>query len=123
VAKDDPGRQPFTGSCYVNSADGESGLGDIGPVPRKKRLVVEAVSAIAVMSRSGQVYTMRINSPFSLLMIPILITDGPFNLRQYYATHSIRFYVEAGASLQFQVSPVGAPCEATCYVSGYFLDV
>jgi len=123
MAKDDPGRQPFSGYCMVTSPAGESGLGEIGPVPAKKRLVVEAVSAQVVMSTSGQLYTLQINAPFNLFMIPALITDGPFNLRRYFATHSIRFYIETGQSLQFQVSPVGASCEATCYVSGYFLDL
>ena len=45
MAKDDPGRLPFSGFCEVSASAGDSGLGQIGPVPRKKRLVAEAVSS------------------------------------------------------------------------------
>jgi hypothetical protein len=123
MAKDDPGRQPFIGSCSVTGPAGSSGIGDIAPVPPRKRLVVEAVSAVVVMSTAGRIDTIQINSPFVLFMIPVIVSDGPFNLRRYFSTHSIRFYADAGRSLQFQVASVGAPCEATCYVSGYLLDV
>ncbi len=122
MAKDDPGRKPFAGNCLANSTAVNSGFGAIGPVPPKKRLVVESVSAQLVTSTSGSLYTMQINGPFTLMMIPSLITDGPFNLRRYYATHAIRFYVEAGQSMQFQVATVGDAGQASCSVSGYFLD-
>jgi hypothetical protein len=39
-----------------------------------------------------------------------------------YATHAVRFYVESGDSLQFLVNTVGGGGEATCWISGYFLD-
>jgi hypothetical protein len=123
MAKDDPGRQPFTGNCSANSTATNSGIGEIGPVPARKRLVVEAVSAQLVTSTSGALYTMQLNGPFTLLMIPSLITDGPFDLKRYFATHSIRFYVEAGQTIQFQVATTGAPGEASCSISGYLLDV
>jgi hypothetical protein len=123
MAKDDPGRQPFTGSCTANSTATNSGLGEIGPVPRKKRLVVEAVSAELVTSASGALYTMQLNGPFTLFMIPALISDQAFKLRRYFATHSIRFYVEAGQSIQFQVATTGDAGQATCFVSGYLLNV
>jgi hypothetical protein len=123
MAADDPGRQPFAGNCSANSTAVDSGLGAIGPVPPKKRLVVESVSAELVTSTSGALYTMQLNGPFTLFMIPSLITDGPFQLRRYYATHAVRFYVEAGGSIQFQVATTGDAGEATCYVSGYLLDV
>ena len=60
---------------------------------------------------------------FSVLITPIIISDGPFNLRRYYAD-DIRSasYVEAGQSIQFQVATVGDGGEATCFVSGYLLD-
>jgi hypothetical protein len=122
MAKDDPGRQPFAGSCTANSTAVNSGLGEIGPVPAKKRLVVESVSAELVTSTSGSLYTMQLNGPFTLFMIPALISDGVFNLKRYYATHAIRFYVDAGQSIQFQVATTGDAGEANCYVSGYFLD-
>jgi hypothetical protein len=122
MAKDDPGRQPFAGNCTANSTATNSGLGEIGPVPAKKRLVVESVSAELVTSTSGALYTMQLNGVFTLFMIPSLITDGPFNLRRYYATHAIRFYVEARDSIQFQVATTGDAGQAVCYVSGYFLD-
>jgi hypothetical protein len=122
MAKDDPGRQPFRGNCNANSTAVDSGFGSIGPVPAKKRLVVESVSAQLVTSTSGALYTMQLNGPFTLLMIPALISDGPFNLRRYYATHSIRFYVEAGDTIQFQVATTGDAGQASCSVSGYFLD-
>jgi hypothetical protein len=122
MAKDDPGRQPFAGSCTANSTAVDSGFGEIGPVPAKKRLAVESVSAELVTSTSGSLYTMQINGAFTLFMIPALISDGAFNLRRYYATHAIRFYVEAGNSIQFQVATTGDAGQATCYVSGYFLD-
>jgi hypothetical protein len=92
-------------------------------VPPKKRLVVEAVSAELVPSTSGVLYTMQLNGTFTLFMIPSLITDGVFNLRRYYATHAIRFYVEAGNSIQFQVATTGDARQAVCNISGYFLDV
>ena len=40
-------------------------------------------------------------------MIPALITDNVFSLKRYYATHAIRFYVEEGNSIQFQVATTG----------------
>jgi hypothetical protein len=123
MAKDDPGRQPFAGFCNANSTAVNSGLGEIGPVPAKKRLVVESVSAELVTSTSGSLYTMQINGPFNLFMIPSLISDKAFDLKRYYATHAIRFYVEAGNSIQFQVATTGDAGQAVCYVSGYFLDV
>jgi hypothetical protein len=123
VAKDDPGRQPFVGTCTANSTAVNSGLGEIGPVPRDKRLVVEAVSAELVTSTHGALYTMQLNGPFTLFMTPAVISDGPFQLRRYYATHSVRFYVEAGQSIQFQVATTGDAGQAVCYVSGYLLDV
>jgi hypothetical protein len=123
MANDDPGRQPFAGSCTANSTAVNSGLGEIGPVPSKKRLVVESVSAELVTSASGSLYTMQLNGPFTLFMIPALITDGAFNLRRYYATHAIRFYVDPGESIQFQISTTGDAGEGVCYVSGYFLDI
>jgi hypothetical protein len=123
MAADDPGRQPFVGNCSANSTADNSGLGEIGPVPAHKRLVVESVSAELVTSTSGALYTMQLNGPFTLFMISSLITDGPFQLRRYYATHAVRFYVEAGDSIQFQVATTGDAGEATCYVSGYLLDV
>jgi hypothetical protein len=101
----------------------DSGIGEIGPVPAKKRLVVESVSAELVTSTSGALYTMQLNGPLTLFMIPALITDGIFNLKRYYATHSIRFYVESGQSIQFQVATTGDAGQATCFVSGYFLDI
>jgi hypothetical protein len=122
MANDDPGRQPFAGSCTANSTAVDSGIGEIGPVPAKKRLVVESVSAELVTSTSGALYTMQLNGPFTLFMIPALITDGVFNLKRYYATHAIRFYVESGESIQFQVATTGDAGQATCFVSGYFLD-
>ena len=122
MANDDPGRQPFAGSCTANSTAVDSGNGEIGPVPAKKRLVVESVSAELVTSTSGALYTMQLNGPFCLFMIPALITDGVFNLKRYYATHAIRFYVESGESIQFQVATTGDAGQATCFVSGYFLD-
>ena len=122
MANDDPGRQPFAGSCTANSTAVDSGIGEIGPVPAKKRLVVESVSAELVTSTSGALYTMQLNGPFCLFMIPALITDGVFNLKRYYATHAIRFYVESGESIQFQVATTGDDGQATCFVSGYFLD-
>ena len=123
MAKDDPGRKPFTGSCDATCTAKNSGFGEIGPVPKKKRLVVEAVSAQLTTSTSGALYTMQINGPFTLLMVPNLVTDGPFKLRRYYATHAIRFYVEAGDTLQFQVATTGASGQASCSVSGDLLDV
>ena len=124
MAKDDPGRQPFTGFCQAISTPVDAGVGAIGPVPAKKRLVVEAVSAQLVTSLSGQLYTMQINvGAFQLMMIPVLISDGPFNSRHYCATHSIRFYVEAGQTIGFQVATAGDGGDALCCVSGYFLDV
>jgi hypothetical protein len=122
LAHDEPGRQPFAGTCTANSTDVNSGFGEIGPVPAKKRLVVESVSAELVTSTSGSLYTMQLNGPFTLFMIPTLITGDVFNLRRYYATHAVRFYVEAGNSIQFQVATTGDAGSATCYVSGYFLD-
>jgi hypothetical protein len=122
VANDDPGRQPFAGSCTANSTAVDSGIGEIGPVPAKKRLVVESVSAELITSTSGALYTMQLNGPFTLFLIPALITDGVFNLKRYYATHAVRFYVESGQSIQFQVATTGDAGQATCYVSGYFLD-
>ena len=122
MANDDPGRQPFAGSCTANSTAVDSGIGEIGPVPAKKLLVVESVSAELVTSTSGALYTMQLNGPFCLFMIPALITDGVFNLKRYYATHAIRFYVESGESVQFQVATTGDAGQATCFVSGYFLD-
>jgi hypothetical protein len=122
MASDDPGRQPFTGSCNANSTAVNSGIGAIGPVPANKRLVVESVSAELVTSTSGSLSTMQLNGPFTLFMIPAVISDGPFNVRRYYATHAIRFYVEAGDSIQFQVATTGDAGQALCCVSGYFLD-
>ena len=122
MANDDPGRKPFVGSCTANSTAVDSGFGQIGPVPAKKRLVVESISAELVTSTSGALYTMQLNGPFTLFMIPALITDGVFGLRRYYATHAIRFYVESGDSIQFQVATTGDAGQGTCYVSGYFLD-
>lgn len=122
MANDDPGRQPFAGSCTANSTAVDSGIGEIGPVPAKKRLVVESVSAELVTSTSGALYTMQLNGPFTLFMIPAIITDGVFNLKRYYATHAIRFYVNPGESIQFQVATTGDAGQATCFVSGYFLD-
>jgi hypothetical protein len=122
MASDEPGRQPFAGSCTANSTAVNSGLGEIGPVPAKKRLVVESVSAELVTSTSGALYTMQLNGPFTLFMIPALITDGVDNLKRYFATHAIRFYVEAGQSIQFQVATPGDAGQGTCFVSGYFMD-
>jgi hypothetical protein len=122
MSKDEPGRQPFAGSCSANSTAVESGLGEIGPVPHGKRLVVESVSAQLVTSSSGELYTMQVNGPFTLFMLPALISTA-FNLRQYFATHAVRFYVEAGLSIQFQVATTGDAGEATCYISGYYLDL
>jgi hypothetical protein len=122
MANDEPGRQPFAGSCTANSTAVNSGLGEIGPVPAKKRLVVESVSAELVTSTSGALYTMQLNGPFTLFMIPALITDGVDNLKRYFATHAIRFYVESGQSIQFQVATSGDAGQGTCLVSGYFLD-
>jgi hypothetical protein len=122
VANDDPGRQPFAGSCTATSTAVDSGFGEIGPVPANKRLVVESVSAELVTSSSGSLYTMQLNGAFTLFMIPALISDSVFNLKRYYATHAIRFYVEEGNSIQFQVATTGDAGQATCYVSGYFLD-
>jgi hypothetical protein len=122
MANDDPGRQPFRGNCSANSTAVNSGFGSIGPVPAQKRLVVESVSAELATSTSGSLYTMQLNGPFTLFMIPAVISDGPFSLRRYYATHAIRFYVEAGDTIQFQVATTGDAGQATCYVSGYFLD-
>jgi len=122
MASDEPGRQPFAGSCTANSTAVNSGLGEIGPVPAKKRLVVQSVSAELVTSTSGALYTMQLNGPFTLFMIPALITDGVDNLKRYFATHAIRFYVEAGQSIQFQVATSGDAGQGTCFVSGYFLD-
>lgn len=122
MASDDPGRQPFTGSCTANSTAADSGFAEIGPVPAKKRLVVESVSAQLVTSTSGALYAMQLNGPFTLFMIPALITDGAFGFKRYSATHAIRLYVDSGQSIQFQVATTGDAGEATCYVSGYFLD-
>jgi hypothetical protein len=122
MANDDPGRQPFVGSCTANSTAGDSGLGEIGPVPAKKRLVVESVSAELVTSTAGALYAMQLNGSFTLFMIPVLVTDGVFGLKRYYATHAIRFYVESGNSIQFQVATTGDAGQALCYVSGYLLD-
>jgi hypothetical protein len=122
MASDEPGRQPFAGSCTANSTAVNSGLGEIGPVPAKKRLVVESVSAELVTSTSGALYTMQLNGPFTLFMIPALITDGVDNLKRYFATHAVRFYVESGQSIQFQVATSGDAGQGTCFVSGYFLD-
>ena len=122
MASDEPGRQPFAGSCTANSTAVNSGLGEIGPVPAKKRLVVESVSAELVTSTSGALYTMQLNGPFTLFMIPALITDGVDNLKRYFATHAVRFYVESGQSIQFQVATSGDAGHGTCFVSGYFLD-
>src|SRR5271165_4534534 len=112
MAKGDPGRQPFIGSVSANSTAVDSGLADFAAVPKDKRLVVESVSAQLVTSTSGQLYTMQINGPFNLFMIPVLVSDGPFNLRRYFATHSMRFYLEAKQYLQFQVATVGDAGEA-----------
>jgi hypothetical protein len=122
MAHDDPGRQPFAGSCTAASTAVNSGFGEIGPVPAKKRLVVESVSAELTTSSSGSLYTMQLNGAFTLFMIPALISDNAFNLKRYYATHAIRFYVEEGDSIQFQVATTGDAGQAACYVSGYFLD-
>jgi hypothetical protein len=99
MANDDPRPQPFAGSCSANSTAVDSGIGEIGPVPAKKRLLVESVSAELVTSTSGALYTMQLNGPFTLFMIPALITDGVFNLKRYYATQAIRFYVESRESI------------------------
>jgi hypothetical protein len=122
MANDAPRRQPFVGSCTANSTAVDSGIGEIGPVPAKKRLAVESVSVELVTSTSGALYSMQLNSPFTLFMIPALITDGVFNLKRYYATHAIRFYVESGQLIQFQVATTCDAGHATCFVSGYFLD-
>jgi len=121
MSKDEPGRQPFAGFCSANSTAVESGFGSIGPVPHGKRLVVESVSAQLDTSASGELYTMQLNGPFTLFMLPSLISTA-FALRRYFATHAVRFYVEAGDSIQFQVATTGDAGEAVCYVSGYYLD-
>jgi hypothetical protein len=122
MSDDGPGRQPFAGQCTANPTAGNSDIGEIGPVPPHKRLVVESVSCALTTSTSGSVYTLSLNGPFTLYMIPVLISDGPYNLRQYRATHAVRFYVESGRSIQFQACTVGDGGQADCYVSGYFLD-
>ena len=122
MANDDPGRQPFSGFCNANSTAVNSGLGAIGPVPPHKRLVVESVSAELVTSSSGAFYTMQLNGPFTLFMLPQLVSTA-FGLNRYFATHAVRFYVEANDSIQFQVATTGDAGEALCYVSGYYLDV
>ena len=59
---------------------------------------------------------------FSLNLIPTFVGDGPDGVRRFCATHVIRFYVESGQSLEFDVSTVGAAGAAVCSVSGYYLD-
>jgi hypothetical protein len=122
MSKDEPGRQPFVGTCSANSTAVISGLGEIGPVPKGKRLAVESVSAELVTSSSGELYTMQLNGVFTLFMLPALISTA-FNLRRYYATHAVRFYVEPGDSIQFQVATTGDAGQAVCYVSGYYIDL
>jgi hypothetical protein len=122
MSKDEPGRQPFAGTCSANSTAVISGLGEIGPVPKGKRLAVESVSAELVTSSSGELYTMQLNGVFTLFMLPALISTA-FNLRRYYATHAVRFYVEPGDSIQFQVATTGDAGQAVCYVSGYYIDL
>ena len=122
MSKDEPGRQPFAGSCSANSTAVNSGLGEIGPVPKGKRLAVESVSAELVTSSSGELYTMQLNGVFTLFMLPTLISTA-FNLRRYFATHAVCFYVEPGNSIQFHVATTGDAGQALCYVSGYYIDL
>ena len=123
MANDEPGRQPFAGMCRVTCTPPNPGLGSIGQVPAHKRLVVESVSAELSTSTSGAFYIMQFNGPFTLFLTPTLVSSHAFNLNRYYATQSVRFYVEPGQSIEFQVATTGAPGEAVCYIGGYFLDV
>ncbi|MBV9777134.1 MAG: hypothetical protein JO143_08805 [Acetobacteraceae bacterium] len=91
-------------------------------MPKGKRLAVESVSAELVTSSSGELYTMQLNGVFTLFMLPALISTA-FNLRRYFATHAVRFYVEPGNSIQFQVATTGDAGQALCYVSGYYIDL
>jgi hypothetical protein len=123
VANDFPGAQPFSGNCTASATTTKHGSGEIGPVPPHKRLVVETVSAMLTTGAYGRVHGMSLCGPsFTLYLVPTLTNDGAYDLRQYYATHAVRFYVESGDSLQFLVNTVGGGGEATCWISGYFLD-
>ena len=74
-------------------------------------------------SISGSLYTMQLNGPFTLFMIPALISDGAFNLKRYYATKAIRSRtLMQDNPFSFKWLP-GDAGEANCYVSGYFLTL
>lgn len=124
MASDVAGAEPFSGNCAASATTTSAGCGEIGPVPAHKRLVVETVCAMLTTAPYGRVYGMSLIVPsFTLYLVPTLVHDGAYDLRQYYATHAVRFYVEPGDTIQFHVNTVGGGGEATCWVSGYFQDV
>jgi hypothetical protein len=55
-------------------------------------------------------------------MLPVIISEGAANLRRYFATHAVRFYVEPDQIIQFQVATYGDAGQASCFVTGYFLE-
>ena len=66
---------------------------------------------------------MQLNGPFTLFMLPALISTA-FNLRQYFATHAVRFYVEAGLSIQFPGRDNWRCWRShLLHRSGYYLDL
>jgi hypothetical protein len=94
-------------------------------VPSKKRLVVESVSAAVTRSTSGSLYAIGLNGPFSLFMIPKLISDGPFDLRIYYATHAIRFTSSRATRLSSRSAPpaMAGRAPATSAATSWTLDL
>ena len=123
MAADDPGRQPFAGTCEVAIHSGGPG-GTIGPVPANKRWVVETISVMATIPPGGTIYMMQFDTPgFSMWLAPTQVPDGLFGLRHYVANSALRFYVEPGNSVQFSAYVGEATAETLCFISGYLLDV
>jgi hypothetical protein len=92
MAIDDPGRQPFAAHCMATCPAGNPGSCAMGPVPEKKRLVVESVSGVLPCQTSGTLYSMLLSAPsFTLFMVPTLIYDGSFPPTSDVITPPTRF--------------------------------
>ncbi len=127
-AADNPALQPFQANILMTCADGTTFVQDTGTVvPPDKRLVIETVTAQAIVALGQHILiNVRTLANGTDAIHRLSLNQGMLGGGQsYLATHAVRIYADESSNVTIQAARDAAAgtCNVAVTISGHFVDV
>ncbi len=127
-AADNPALQPFQANILMTCADGTTFVQDTGTVvPPDKRLVIETVTAQAIVSLGQHIrINVRTLANGTDAIHRLSLNQGTFgSVESYLATHAVRIYADESSNVTIQAARDNATgtCNVQVTISGHLVDV